>query len=222
MKNDTTDVYAIMLKEFPETSNYFRIPGNKEIESFVHYNAHNEQFDYAENAYGYFLYFKNLDTGRFSRLFTEGPIYFFPRMSEDIIEPENKATAFTIRGDSTRTIRVNDNGLYVEDYNLKDRNITVRFYDMAALKMIAEKKHCFASIDVIENYLDNECRPDKTINAEKIGDIVYFYVVENGEKVFEEEIPFGKDRTFYSVYFEKMKSMGLYLDAQKVDAGTSR
>ena len=44
MKNDLTDVYAILRKEFGEELRHFGLDNSKELASFLHYNAHNEMF----------------------------------------------------------------------------------------------------------------------------------------------------------------------------------
>lgn len=224
MINETTDVYEIMKKEFGETVKHFHLMDNKEIASFLYYNAHNEQFIGTDEYYYHNANFKNLDTGVISRMFTEGPIYFFPKGNIDRISPDNKMTAFRIHDEEAKVIRINDNGLYIEMYNLKDKSITTYYYDVAALSSISEFGFSAGNIDYIdENITDKKYKPDKTIHAEMSEDGVYFSITENGERVLSEDIKVDSGRTFYSVYFEKMKSMGFYLDnSQRVDSGSSR
>jgi hypothetical protein len=222
MINETTDVYSIMKNEFSETVEHFHMMNNKEIAAFLYYNAHNEQFIGTDKEYYHNVNFKNLDTGKCSRMFTEGPIYFFPT-GNDFVEPSNRMTAFRIHSSEAKVIRINDKGLFVEMYNFEDNSITTYYYDMSALASLSEFGYAAGSIDYIDEKIqERDFKPDKTFYAKKSADGIYFSIKENGETVFEEQKPLDENRTFYSVYFEKMKSMGLYLEAQKVDTGTSR
>ena len=214
MINETTDVYAIMKKEFKETVEYFHLMDNKEIAAFLYYNAHNEQFIDTDQEYYHNVNFKNLDTGKISRMFTEGPIYFFPKGNDDFIRSGNQMKAFKITDNETKVIRVDDTGLYIEIYDLGTESIKTCYYDKHTLAALSEFGYAAGSIDYIEEKIaDKGFKPDKIIHAfTDLDGKMFFSIEENNEVVISEDISLDGERTLYSLYYEKMKSMGLFLD----------
>ena len=210
MNSELTDIYSVLRREFGDVLEYFGLQNNRELAAFLHYNAHNEKFIGTNEDYYYNANFLNLDTGRQSRIFKDGFLYFFPTKN-DRISNGNKMTVFSIsRG--TKCIRVNENGLFVEKNDLKG-NIITKFFDRAALDEISEEGYTAGNIDYIEEYIDTMgINPDKIIHTEKKDGYVVFSIVENGEIVKQEKMPIDDSRTLYSMYYELMKSYSYYGD----------
>ena len=165
-------------------------------------------FTGTDNEYYHNANFKNLDTGRKSRIFTEGYIYFFPR-DNDLISPNNKMTAFSIEK-GTKCIKINKNGLFIEKNDLKG-NIVTQYYDMAALNEITKQGLSAGNIDYIEDYIQRiGISPDKIISATKNDDNLVISITENGEIIKQDQIQINENRTSYSIYFEYMKANNYY------------
>ena len=210
MNSDLTNVYAIIKKEFKEEIEHLGLQDSKELASFLHYNAHNEMFIGTDEYYYHNVNFKNLDTGRQSRIFREGILYFFPR-GNDFIRSDNNITAFSI-GSGTKSIKINENGLFVEKNDLNG-NIITQCYDSAALDEISKNGLSVGGIDYIEDYIQRiGIQPDIIISASRDNEIFKLSITENGEIVKQEEMPLDKTRTLYSIYYEFMKSIGFYGD----------
>lgn len=208
MNNELTNVYLIIKREFNDLLKHFNLENNKELASFLHYNAHNEMFTGTDDEYYHNANFKNLDTGRKSRIFTEGYIYFFPK-DNDLISPNNEMTAFSI-GKGTKCIKVNKNGIFIEKNDLKG-NIVTQYYDMAALNEITKQGLSAGNIDYIEDYIQRTgISPDKIISATKNDDNLIISITENGEIIKQDQIQINENRTSYSIYFEYMKANNYY------------
>lgn len=210
MKNDLTDVYAILRNEFGEELRHFGLDNSKELASFLHYNAHNEMFVNTDEEYYHNVNFKNLDTGKASRVFSEGGLYFFPK-GDGILKPDNKGKAFSI-GRYLKSIVVNENGLFIEKNDLNG-NIITQYYDMAALSEIANHNLSFDNIDIIEDAIQRlGIAPDRVITVGRNNDHIMFSVVENEEVIQQEQIDADEKRTLYSCYYEFMKANNYYDD----------
>lgn len=210
MKNDLTDVYAILKKEFGDDLRHFGLDNSKELASFLHYNAHNEMFVNTDEEYYHNVNFKNLDTGKASRVFREGRLYFLPK-GDDFLKPDNIINAFSI-GRYLKSIVVNDNGLFVEKCDLNG-NIITQYYDMAALSEIANHGLSFSNIDYIEDHIQGlGIAPDRVITVGRNNDHIMFSVVENEELIQQEQIDADEKRTLYSCYYEFMKANNYYDD----------
>ena len=210
MNNELTNVYAIIKKEFKDVLEYFGLANSKELAAFLHYNARNEMFVGTDDNYYHNVYFKNLDTGKESRMFKEGYLYFFPK-GNDTIEPNNRMTAFSIEK-NTKCIRINENGLFVEKNDLQG-NILTEYYDCNALEEIAKDSLSAGSIDYVENYIERlSIQPDRVFITRKNGDSLVLSTFENGEEIIHEEVPIDKNRTLYSIYYEYMKANNYYGD----------
>ncbi len=208
MNNELTNVYAIIKREFKEDIEYFRLQDSRELASFLHYNAHNEMFVGTDEYYYHNVNFKNLDTGKESRIFREGSLYFFPK-GNDNITPDNNMTVFKI-GQGTKSIKVNENGLFVEKSDLKG-NVVTQYYDAAALAEISKGGLSAGNIDYIEDYIQRMgIQPDRIIAVDKKDGNLTLSVTENGEVVRQGQIPADNSRTLYSVYYEFMKSNNYY------------
>jgi len=215
MNNELTNVYSIIKREFKEDIEYFGLQDSKELASFLHYNAHNEMFIDTDEYYYHNVNFKNLDTGKESRIFREGSLYFFPK-ENDFITPDNNMTAFRI-GKGTKSIKVNENGLFIEKSDLKG-NVITQYYDMAALSEISKKGLAAANIDYIEDYIQTMgIHPDKIITVDKKDENLTFSEIENDEIVRQSQITINNSRTFYSVYYEFMKSNYYYTNDKQTD-----
>ena len=216
MNNELTNVYSIIKKEFSDALKHFKLENSKELASFLHYNAHNEMFTGTDDNYYHNANFKNLDTGRESRIFTEGYIYFFPK-DNDLISPNNEMTAFSIEK-GTKCIKVNGNGLFIEKNDLKG-NIVTLYYDIAALNEISKQGCSAGNIDYIEDYIQRAgINPDKIISATKNDNNIVISITENGEIVKQDQIQVSENRTLYSVYYEFMKANNYYgVNIQQVD-----
>lgn len=208
MNNELTNVYAIIKKEFPEEVKHFGLDDNREVRAFLHYNAHNEMFIGTDEIYYHNVNFKNLDTGIESRIFREGSLYFFPK-GDDLIMPGKTLNAFRIdRG--TKSIKLNEVGLFVENNDLKG-NIVTHYYDSAAVEAMLNHGLSAGLIDYVEDGIKNTgIQPDRIITAEKKEDGLVISVNENGEVVQQEQIPVDANRTLYSVYYEYMKVNNYY------------
>lgn len=208
MMNDMTNVYEIMKREFPEDVQYFGISNNKELASFLHYNAHNQMFTGTDEYYYHNVNFKNLDTGVESRMFREGSIYFFPKGNADI-STEYEMTAFRV-GKGAKSINVNVNGLFIEKTDLKG-NVSTQYYDSAALAEISKIGLAAGNIDYIEDSIQRKgIQPDRIITVDKKDDNLVLSVIENGEAVRSGQMKADENRTLYSVYFEFMKANNYY------------
>ena len=215
MNSPMTDVYSIICKEFPDTAILFGIiDGNdKEVASFLHYNTKNMMFENTDEYMYHNVNFKNLDNGKRMRVFTEGPIYFFPK-GNDKIELGNDITVLKIdRG--TKAININSNGLFIEQFD-RNESIVTKYYDNAALEIISKQGLCAGNIDCIEDYIEKlEIAPDKVIYGDvkretnkegfPVGKSITIKEVENNEIINSVNIPMDKSRSFYSVYYEYMK-----------------
>lgn len=208
MMNDMTNVYEIMKREFPEDVQYFGISNNKELASFLHYNAHNQMFMDTDEYYYHNVNFKNMETGIESRMFREGSIYFFPK-DNDYIENGNMMTAFKV-GKGTKSININENGLFIEKSDLKN-NVSTQYYDIVALDEISKKGLSAGNIDYIEDDIQRMgIQPDRIISVEKKDDNLVLSVTENGEVVRTGQTKADENRTLYSVYYEFMKANNYY------------
>lgn len=208
MINDNTDVYAIMKREFPEDVKYLGLSDNKELASFLYYNAHNEMFLGTDEYYYHNVNFRNLDTGVESRMFEEGEIYFFPK-NNDLVSTGNEMKAFKI-GRGAKCINVNSNGLFIEKTDL-ERNISTQFYDSYALAEISEKDYSAGNIDYIEHYIEEMgIKPDRIISVDKKDNNLLLSITENGEVVRKGQAPADENRTLYSTYYEFMKANNYY------------
>lgn len=208
MNNELTNVYAILRKEFRDVLGYFDLLNSKELAAFLHYNAHNELFVGTDDEYYHNVNFRNLDTGRSSRVFREGYLYFFPKTS-DIIQPDNHITVFSI-SKGTKCIKVNENGLFIENNNLAG-NILTEYYDNAALEALGKEGISAGNIDYIEDYIRRlGIQPDKIFVTHKENEELIVSTLENGEEVERMAFPIQEGRTFYSMYYENMKAKGYF------------
>ena len=208
MNNELTDVYSVIRREFGAELEYFGLQNSRELSSFLHYNAHNEKFVGTDENYYHNVNFINLDTGKESRIFREGKLYFFPR-GNDQLSPNRNLTAFSI-GKNTKCITVNGSGLFIEKFNLNDKIIT-RYYDRAALEEIAKEGESAGDIDYIEDYIETMgINPDKMIMVDKKDGNITMSISENGEIVNQNQIKADENRTVYSAYYEFMKLNNYY------------
>lgn len=208
MMNDMTNVYEIMKKEFPEDVQYFGISNNKELAAFLHYNTHNEAFTGTDEYYYHNVNFKNLDTGKESRMFREGGLYFFPK-ENDLISTEYEMTAFKV-DKGAKSINVNGNGLFIEKTDLKG-HVSTQYYDSIALAEISKSGLSAGNIDYIEDNIQRlGIQPDRIISVDKKEDGLVLSITENGEVVRTTQTKFDENRTLYSVYYEFMKANNYY------------
>lgn len=216
MNNELTNVYSIIKREFKEEIEFFHLENNRELAAFLHYNAHNEMFIGTDEYYYHNVNFKNLDTGKESRIFSEGYLYFFPK-GNDLISPDNEMTVFSIQR-GTKCIKVNRNGLFVEKNDLMG-NIVTQHYDMAALTEIAKYGLSAGNIDYIEDNIQRKgISPDRIISVDNKDGILTFSVTENGEIINQNQVQVDKNRTFYSTYYEFMKANKFYgISGQEVE-----
>lgn len=209
MNNELTDVYAIIKKELKEELEYYNLENNKELASFLNHNTYNEMFIGTDDVYYHNIYFKNLDTNKKSRIFKEGFIYFFPE-GQDFITPDYDVKAFSI-GKGVKCIKVNGNGLFIENTDLKE-NVKVDFYDIYALEEISKDGCSVANIDYIEDIIKNKgFSPDKTFTFNKKDGNIEYSVTEYGDTTVN-HISNSDDRALYSIYYEYMKLNKYYLD----------
>ena len=214
MNYNLTDVYGIIIREFPEEIKHFKLQGNLELSAFLHYNAHNEQFIGTDEQYYHNVNFQNLDTGKYSRIFREGNIYFFP-LNEDKIATGNNITVFSV-GNGAKCIKVTDNGFYIEKTDLNG-NITTEYYDKAALDYVSQLGLSAGCIDYIEAELRARgIEPDKTVTVTKKNNVVSISTTENSETVHRDQIPLESGRTAYSTYYEYMIANNYYKDINKI------
>ena len=213
MKNDVIDVFSIIKSrpEFKKVIDTFNLGNNKELEMFLHYNAHNEMPIESPDSRDRTIYFRNFDTDKVSKIVRGGYLHFIPK-DEDVLSPANEMTAFAI-GKGIKCVRINGNGLFIENIDLKG-NIITQYYDMAALTEIGKEEISIIVLDYIEEYIKSiGIRPDRIISAERVNDrVVTMSIIENNEVVKRSQVKVDGDRTLYSVYFEYMKANRYYGD----------
>ena len=216
MNSVSTNIFNFIIEKFPITIEYLvqkqNLKLDKELKLFLHYNAHNEMYTDITN-YKIHHIFKNLNNGHKSKLFTDkGAICFLPE-DKDTISADNKRTAFMINK-NTKSIKINDNGLFIEANDLNGNIITL-YYDIAALNEIYKHNLSFENITSIEKDIQKiGIYPDRIISANKRNDNLLVTITENGKIIKEEEIKKIRHATpYYLTYYEYMKLNGYYEDS---------
>ena len=153
MNNPSTDLITILLIKFPEfkdiiTSNGFKSnfgDDKKSLKTFLFLNSYNEQLSSETDTD---LFFKNLNTGQVSIAhITDSETYgstieFAPYYRHCNItlnsDYPNEAIAFSICNPHFTCVRLNEMGMFIEEYS-KKYLITTEFYDFEAIKNIFNK-----------------------------------------------------------------------------------
>lgn len=210
MNNELTNVYAIIKNYYKDIIEKFGLQDSRELSAFLHYNTINEMFigtndtgsEYPE------INFRNMDTLKVSRAFVKENIYFFP-IGNTIINNTTAMNAFNI-SNVTRSVIINDNGLFIENNNLQDSVIT-KYYDNAALSQISRENIDINDFFNIESRIKNiGIMPDNIITAYVKDDNVEIDIIENNETISHDIIYKGNDRSLYSIYYEFMKNKNYY------------
>lgn len=211
MNSELTNVYAIIKNYYKDIIEKFGLQDSRELSAFLHYNTINEMFidtndigsEYPE------INFRNLDTFKVSKAFVKENIYFFPLGNTVINNNTTDMKAFNI-SNVTRSVIINDNGLFIESNNLKDCIIT-KYYDNAALSQISKENIDINDFFNIESHIKNiGIMPDNIITAYLKYDNVEINIKENNEIISENIIYKGNDRSLYSIYYEFMKNKNFY------------
>ena len=197
MNNELTNVYGIMKKEFKKELEHFGIENNRELASFLHYNAHNQMFIGTDDNHHHNVNFKNLETGRVYNMFKEESIHFFPK-GPGVNLSTRDMSIFSIN-QGTKCIKVNSNGLFIEKSDL-DTNIVTYYYDMIALIEILKKRFDADFFDHLEDYIQAMgINPDRIFMAQKKDNHFTISVIENDEIIEQNQVPLSEKNVIFNL-----------------------
>ena len=210
MNSELTDIYRIINYYYKDVIKKYDLENSRELFAFLHYNAHNEMFlntNDSDNEYPE-INVKSLDSVKMSKFYVKNGINFIPT-DKDVVKNNYNTVAFNI-SNGTKLIIINDIGLFVERSNLKNK-IICEYYDNAALNEINRERIEMSEVQNIDNRIKMMgIMPDNIIKADLNDEEVDIEIIENGEPILQDRIKKGSNRTFYSIYYEFMKSQKYY------------
>lgn len=205
------DTFRILKEELPSTFDYYSIKDNdEEVRAFIECNMLDKSFSSIDNNYYHNVNFYDNKTGEEYRAFEEGYLYMFPK--NDMLKVGHNLNAFSISRE-LKSIRVNENGLFVET---DDRlgNIVTKYYSKESLKKIEENTLSCASIDYIEENIANlGIKPNITINAFKQGSNMTVQLFD-GDNLLDRRVTTldNPNAPAYKAYYDFMNDYKLYTD----------
>ena len=215
MKNELTDFFSIIKREFNNDVSFFKLLNNRELAVFLKCNAHNEKFIGKRNYLERQTNFVNLDTGKESKMCVSNrQLYFLPK-GKKVVSSDNEMVSFCVGVDGVKCIRINEFGLFVEKSDLSSYVVT-KYYDYHSLLEISKYNFSAWIIDFIDSKIQEYgIKPDNVIKAYRKDNDVVLSVFEDNEILKQEIIQSSIDRTLYSMYFEYMEKNGFYSDRIK-------
>ena len=245
MNNPSTDLLNLFLNKFPEcnviiTSDEFKsnFVNDRSLKTFLFLNSYNEQLFRKTDTD---LFFKNLNTEKVSiahitdsKMSNSPSIEFAPYFDYNefrtVLNSKHfdEAIAFSICNSHFICVRINKNGMFIEDY-FKGDAISTELYDVYAIKSIIKGYYeLYDNNKILFYLLDNLKSSVKDLSfniKEKLGlypDTVIkccdyqgtFKAVfeKSGIEIYRDSFDFSNIRQFYAQFLRFMKERDYYSD----------